>query len=506
MKIMKKYIVSMIVLLVSALIIPASFLARAAGSGPSIWVGPGHGPAPGAAKRPNVVIIFMDDMGYGDPECYSGTGYHTPNINRLAAEGMRFTNFYAAQAICTASRAALLTGCYPNRVGIHGALMPWDKTALNPKETTIATMLKQAGYHTGMIGKWHLGARAPFLPVHYGFDEYLGLPYSNDMWAVDVDGKPITDTSNLKSRYPPLPLLEGDSAIRYIRNLTDQGELTGIYTRKACSFIRENKGHPFFLYMAHSMVHVPIAASPAFLGKSQRGLFGDVMMEVDWSVGEVMRTLKENGLEKNTIVIFTSDNGPWLTYGDHAGNTGGLREGKATSWEGGQREPCIMRWPGKIPAGTVCSQMAATLDILPTLARYCGAKLPAEKIDGVDISALLANDPAACPRDELAYYFHTNSLEGIRKGHWKLVFPHRSYTYKAFPNGMGGHQGKMKEVDVPMALYDLAIDPGETNDVQSLHPDLVKELEAIGDRYRAELGDDLTHRPCGACRPAGKIE
>ena len=455
--------------------------------------------------KPNVVIIFMDDMGYGDPECYNGLGYHTPNINRLAAEGMRFTNFYAAQAVCTASRAALLTGCYPNRLGIHGAFMPWDKTALNPKETTIASMLKQAGYYTGMIGKWHLGAKAPYLPIHYGFDEYLGLPYSNDMWPVDYDGNPVTDTASRLYKYPPLPLLEGDSAIRYIRNLTDQGELTGIYTRRACQFIKANKNHPFFLYLAHSMVHVPIAASPAFLGKSKRGLFGDVMMEVDWSVGEVMRTLKENGLDKNTIVIFTSDNGPWLTFGDHAGNTGGLREGKGTSWEGGQREPCIMRWPGKIPAGTVCSQMAATLDILPTLARYCGAALPSAPIDGVDISSLLSGDPDANPRDELIYYYHANSLEGVRKGPWKLVVPHRSQTYMTYAPGHGGHPGGYAETDVSLALYDLATDPGETHDVQAQHPDIVKALQEIVQRYRDELGDDITHTPCAVCRPPAKL-
>jgi arylsulfatase len=462
----------------------------------------GRGPKP----KPNVIIILMDDMGYGDPECYNGQGYHTPNINRLAAEGMRFTNFYAAQAICTASRAALLTGCYPNRLGIRGAFMPWDKTALNPKETTIAAMLKKAGYHTGMVGKWHLGAQAPFLPLHYGFDEYLGLPYSNDMWAVDYNGRPITDTNDWRHRYPPLPLLEGDTVVRYIRNMTDQGELTGIYTRRACRFIRENKGHPFFLYLAHSMVHVPIAASPAFLGKSKRGLFGDVMMEVDWSVGEIMRTLRENGLEKNTIVIFTSDNGPWLSFGDHAGNTGGLREGKATSWEGGQREPCIMRWPGKIPAGTVCSQMAATLDILPTLARFCGATLPAAKIDGVDISGLLTDQPDANPRDELAYYYHSNNLEGIRKGQWKLVFAHRSQTYLGHAPGHDGYPGKTSEAEVPQALYDLATDPGETHDVQVEHPDVVNRLEAIAARYRADLGDDLTNTPCRGCRPAGQIK
>ncbi len=381
-------------------------------------------------KPPNVVIIFMDDMGYGDPECYNGLLYHTPNINKLAAGGIRFTNFYAAQAVCSASRAALLTGCYPNRVGISGALMPWSDYALNSKEETIATSLKKIGYATSMVGKWHLGYKAPYLPTYFGFDEYLGLPYSNDMWAVGYDGKPITDTANWKSKYPPLPLIDGEKPVRFIKTLEDQSELTQIYTKRAVEFIDKNKNHPFFLYLAHTMVHVPIAASAAFRGKSKEGLYGDVMMEVDWSVGEIMNALDRNGVAKNTIVIFTSDNGPWRIFGEHAGNTGGLREGKGTSWEGGQREPCIMRWPAKIPAGTVSNNLAVTIDIFPTLAAICKAPLPKEKIDGVDIIDVLLNKTNASPRDELAYYYRKNSLEAVRKGRWKLVFAHEYSSYE----------------------------------------------------------------------------
>jgi len=458
-----------------------------------------------AQTPPNILIILMDDMGYGDPECYNGYSYHTPQINKLAAEGMRFTHFYAAQATCSASRAALLTGCYSNRVGISGAMMPWSNLALNPTEETIASMLKKAGYHTGMVGKWHLGSKAPYLPIHYGFDEYLGLPYSNDMWPVDYDGKPITDTTDKKYRYPKLPLLEGDQPVRYIQTLQDQGELTGIYTRRACQFIKENKKHPFFLYLAHSMVHVPIAASPAFLGKSGAGLFGDVMMEVDWSVGEIMRTLKETGLDKNTIVIFTSDNGPWLTFGNHAGNTAGLREGKGTSWEGGQREPCIIHWPGQIPEGTVCSNLASTMDILPTIASLAGAALPKNTIDGVNIWPLLTQVPGANPRNELVYYYQHNSLEDVRKGQWKLVLPHRSQTYKTYLPGQNGHPGGYAEVQVPEALYDLEHDPGETQDVQKLFPEVVKDLEDLADQYRNKLGDDIKKIPCKECREAAKI-
>lgn len=457
-------------------------------------------------SRPNIVVIFMDDMGYGDPACYNGSLYETPNIDRLAAEGMRFTNFYVAQAVCSASRAALLTGCYPNRVGISGALAPWANIALNPKEETIASMLKKAGYHTGMVGKWHLGSKAPYLPLHYGFEEYLGLPYSNDMWPVDYDGKPITDTTNNRIRYPVLPMLDGDNPVRYIKTLEDQGQLTGIYTERATSFIKKNKNNPFFLYLAHSMVHVPIAASPKFRGKSKLGLFGDVMMEVDWSVGEVMKTLRENGLDKNTLVVFTSDNGPWLNFGNHAGNTGGLREGKGSSWEGGQREPCIMRWPGKIPAGTICNKIASTLDLLPTIANITGATLSSNKIDGINILPLLLQEANANPRNELAYYYKTNDLEAVRKERWKLVFPHLGRTYKNNLPGRDGWPSPTPEVKVAMALYDLSSDPGETIDVQSQHQDIVKDLQALGDKYRKDLGDNLTKTPCSNCRPAARLE
>ncbi len=457
-------------------------------------------------SRPNIIIIFMDDMGYGDPACYNGLLYETPNIDRLAAQGMRFTNFYVAQAICSASRAALLTGCYPNRISISGALPPWSKVALNPQEETIASVLKKSGYHTGMIGKWHLGSKSPYLPLTYGFNEYLGLPYSNDMWPVNYDGKPIKDTSNNKIKYPPLPLISGNEPLKYITSLEDQAQLTTTYTERACSFIKKNKKQPFFLYLAHAMVHVPIAVSAKFKGKSKLGLFGDVMMEVDWSVGEIMKTLKQNGLDNNTLVIFTSDNGPWLNFGNHAGNTGGLREGKATSWEGGLRVPCIMRWPGTIEAGTICNKTSATIDLLPTLATIARATLPAKKIDGVNILPLLLNQPDANPRDEMAFYYQINSLEAVRKGKWKLVFAHNGRTYKNFPPGLNGWPAPTPDVKIALALYDLSIDPGETLDVQSQHKDVIEELQAVADKYRHDLGDALTKTPCTNCRPSAIIE
>jgi arylsulfatase len=455
------------------------------------------------SPKPNIIIIFMDDMGYGDPDFNMGTGYATPNLDRLAAGGMRFTSFYSAQATCTASRAGLLTGCYPNRIGMYGAFAPWETTALNPKEETIASVLKKSGYNTCMVGKWHLGSKAPFLPTHFGFDKYLGLPYSNDMWPVHYDGKMITDTSNHRYRYPVLPLLQDDNVLKYIRTLEDQGQLTQTYTQFATKFIRENKDHPFFLYLAHSMVHVPIAASPAFIGKSKNGLFGDVMMEIDWSVGEIMKTLQSEGLDKNTLVVFTADNGPWLNYGNHAGNTAGLREGKGTSFEGGQREPCVMRWPQRIPAGTVCNKIASTIDLLPTIANITQSPLPGQKIDGINILPLLSGDPDAEPRTEFVYYYNRNSLEGIRQGKWKLIFPHKSRSYKSHPPGHDGFPGPTSQIDVPFALYDLSTDPGETMDVQQQHPDVVKQLETLADKYRNDIGDDLTHVEGTGRRPAG---
>lgn len=455
--------------------------------------------------RPNIVIIFMDDMGYGDLECYGGFPYHTPNINKLSARGMRFTNFYAAQAVCSASRAALLTGCYPNRIGISGAFMPWSEKALHPDEQTIAELLHDQGYATGMVGKWHLGQKQPFLPLQQGFDEYLGLPYSNDMWPVQYDGTPVTDSSDWKFRYPPLPLIDGNNTIKEIRTLDDQATLTGLYTQRAAEFIKKNKSKPFFLYFAHSMPHVPIAASSTFRNKSGAGLFGDMMEEIDWSVGEIMRVLTEQKLTENTLVIFTSDNGPWLTFGNHAGNTGGLREGKGTAWEGGLRVPCIMQWTGVIPAGSICNSITSTIDLLPTIAGICKTALPSRKIDGVNILGLLKQQQGKDPRDEFVYYYDANNLKGIRKGQWKLVFPNISQTYKKTQMGHDGFPGKYASDTIRLALYDLRTDPGETLDVKEQHPDIVEQLHAIANRYRKELGDDLQQIKGEERRPAGAV-
>jgi len=299
-----------------------------------------------ADDRPNVVIVFTDDQGYGDVGVFGAKGYETPNLDRMAAEGMKFTSFYSAQAVCSASRAALLTGCYPNRIGILGALGPRSKHGINAKETTIAELLKTRGYATAIYGKWHLGHHPKFLPTRHGFDDYFGLPYSNDMW-------PHHPTAG--NRFPDLPMFKKEKIINPKVTPKDQRQLTTWYTERAVKFIEKNKDQPFFLYVPHSMPHVPLFVSDKFKGKSKQGAYGDVIMEIDWSVGQILKTLKKHKLDENTLVIYTSDNGPWLSYGDHAGTAGPLREGKGTTWDGGQREPTIMRWPGRIPAGKVCN-------------------------------------------------------------------------------------------------------------------------------------------------------
>jgi arylsulfatase len=458
---------------------------------------------------PNIILILMDDMGYGDIGTTGANQYDTPNLNRLANQGMRFTWYYCPQAVSSASRAGLLTGCYPNRVGISGALMPWATIGINPDETTIAEVLKTKGYHTGIIGKWHLGHHKEFLPLQHGFDEYYGLPYSNDMWPVDFDGVPIylKDTTSNKMKYPALPLIEGNEKVGEVRTLSDQDKLTTDYTERAVRFIESHKKEHFFLYFPQSMVHIPLGVSDKFRGKSKQGLYGDVMMEIDWSVGEIMKTLERNGLDKNTLVIFTSDNGPWLNFGNHAGTTGGLREGKGTSWEGGQRVPCIMRWPGLIPAGTICSQLASSIDILPTLAAITGAQLPPRKIDGVSILPLMLGERDAAPRHIMYYYYQQNSLEGVQKDYWKLILPHKGISYEGVEPGKDGWPGKTVSREIRQnELYDLRRDPGERYDVAAYYPEIVKELLSIADEARNDLGDDITKSPGMNRRKAGSIK
>lgn len=458
-------------------------------------------------QSPNIVLILMDDMGYGDVGCYGAVQYQTPNIDKLAAEGIRFTNFLAAQPVCTASRAALLTGCYPNRIGMTGAMLPSSKTGLSTQETTLAEMFKSRGYATAIYGKWHLGDHKAFLPLQHGFDEYLGLPYSNDMWPVDFAGNPAPEGSFKKRFNPPLPLIRGNEKIEEITNLAAQATLTSRFTQMAVDFIKRHKKRPFFLYLPHPMPHVPINASAKFRGKSPQGPYGDVMMEIDWSIGQLMNTLKETGLDKNTLVIFTSDNGPWLNYGNHAGSAGGLREGKGTSFEGGFRVPFIVRWNGTIPAGVVCNKLSSGIDILPTLAKLCNLPLPANKIDGVDISTLLKGAANTTPRKTFYYYYKKNALEAVRQDDWKLVLEHQGRTYEGFQPGKDGFEGEANENSlVALALYDLRRDPSERYDVKASYPNIVEALQQLAEAAREDLGDDITKRTGKNTRPSGMVK
>ncbi|MBN1509618.1 MAG: sulfatase [Sedimentisphaerales bacterium] len=447
----------------------------------------------GEGRRPNFVIVFIDDMGYGDVGCFGARGYQTPNIDRMAAEGARFTDFYAASSVCTPSRAALLTGCYPQRIGLPNVLGPRAKIGIGDQEVTIAQMLKPLGYATACYGKWHLGDDPKFLPTHHGFDEYFGLPYSNDMWPRHPENP---------TGYPDLPLIEGDKVVQLN---PDQTQLTTWYTEHAVQFIEKNRHTPFFLYLPHSMCHVPLFVSDKFKGRSQRGLFGDVVMELDWSVGRILATLKRLGIDRDTMVVFCSDNGPWLSYGDHAGSAGPLREGKGTTFDGGQREPTIMRWPGRIPAGRLCREPVSTMDLLPTIAHLTGARLPDHRIDGKDIWPLIAGEDGARSPHEAFFYYRGWALEAVRSGRWKLHLPHAYRTLAGRPGGTGGIPAKYEQANIGVALFDLENDVGEQRNVASEHPDVVERLTQMAERMRQDLGDSASKMTGTGRRPPGKI-
>lgn len=456
-------------------------------------------------NSPNVVLIYMDDMGYGDLSVFGALRHTTPNLDEMARNGMRFTNFLAPQAVCTASRAGLLTGCYPNRIGMAGALFPNSPKGLNPEETTLAEMFKQKGYSTAIFGKWHLGDQKEFLPLQHGFDEYVGIPYSNDMWPFDYLGKKYNLTKFQES-CPPLPIIYGNEKKGEINTMDDQSQLTRIFTDNATDFIKRNTEKPFFLYLPHPMPHVPIAASDRFRGKSKSGVYGDVIMEIDWSVGEIIRTLKEEGLDSNTLVIFTSDNGPWRNFGNHAGSSCGLREAKQTVFEGGLRVPCIMMWKGKVTEGIICNKLSSSIDILPTLANICDLQLPENRIDGVDLFNLLKGKNDVSPRKHFYYYYNQNSLKAVRLDDWKLILPHPSKTDELDVPGKDGLPGRTSQISVPLGLYDLRHDPSERYDVQELYPEIVEELQKLADSARQDLGDDLTEAKGKNRRVPGFIE
>ncbi len=450
---------------------------------------------PKNVRKPNVIIIFTDDQGYEDVGCFGSPNIETPNLDKMAKEGIILTDFYAAQAVCSASRAGLLTGCYPNRIGIHGAFFPNSKKGLNVSEVTIAEMLKEIGYKTGIFGKWHLGDHPNFMPNNQGFDEFFGIPYSGDMWPYHPEQEHFN--------FGPLPLYENK---KIIDTLTDQSLLTTQITERSIDFITKNKDKPFFLYIAHPQPHVPLFVSDKFKGKSKRGLYGDVIMEIDWSVGQILETLKKYNIEDNTLVIFTSDNGPWLSYGEHSGSAYPLREGKGTALEGGQREPCIISFPTKIKSGRTIDIPMMAIDILPTIAEITQSKLPSNKIDGKSIWDIWTGDSNESPQEAYYFYYGINELQGVRYKNWKMYFPHRYRT-------LNGKEGGKNGLAVPyeystfdkIELYDLSKDISETTNVADQYPDIVAKINLLADKQRAELGDDLQNQKGKENRPIGEV-
>ncbi len=458
------------------------------------------------SRPPNIVLFFADDLGYGDLSCYGSPTNTTPHIDSLARDGLRFTHFYAAQPVCSASRAALLTGCYPNRVGIAGALGPLAKIGLNPDETTLADVLKAQGYATAIFGKWHLGDAPNLLPNAHGFDEYFGFPYSNDMWPRHPQNPRAYQNLQLLHQKNGILTVVDDDILP-----DDQKPVTREITRRSVEFITSNANAPFFLYVPYPMPHVPLYVSPEFDNRTGRGMYADVLAEIDWSVGQVLAALDRHGLAENTIVIFASDNGPWLSYGNHAGSTGGLREGKGTTWEGGVRVPCLIRAPGRVARGSTFNRPCMTIDILPTIAAMANAAPPTNTIDGVDLSPWLtrtsashAQAPASDPHEALYFYYNANELQAVRSGDWKLYLPH---SYAALETGKGGVDGvPSKYTAKPCAqeLYNIASDPSESTDVAAQHPEIVARLLQFAERARADLGDKLTTRQGTGTRPAGE--
>ena len=437
------------------------------------------------SKSPNFIIIFTDDQGFEDIGCFGSPKIKTPHLDKLAAEGRKFTSFYSANSVCSPSRASLLTGCYPVRVSIPGVLFPRHEIGLNPDEITIADLLKSKGYATSCIGKWHIGHKPKFLPTRQGFDSYYGIPYSNDMTidpeanlAADIKLREGFTLERIRSEKPKkdfVPLMRNEEVIEYP---CDQTTLTQRYTEEAVKFIEENKNKPFFLYLPHTMPHIPLFASEKFKGKSERGLYGDTIEEIDWSVGEIMKALRDNNLDDNTLVIYTSDNGPWKLKGGRGGSAHPLRGFKFQTYEGGMRVPCIMHWKGKVPAGSSCDEIAATIDLLPTIAGLSGAALPNDRaIDGKDIWPLIAGKKGAQTPHEIYFFYKGNKLESARQGKWKLR-----------------RSGKKFQA---VELYDLASDISESKNLAKENEILVNEMIKKMNLFDERLKKNQ--------RPAGKL-
>ena len=447
------------------------------------------------SKTPNVIFILTDDMGFSDLGSYGSKMINTPNLDLLASEGALLNSYYSSQAVCSASRASILTGSYPNRIGISGALGPNSKIGINPNEFLMSEMFKQQGYNTAIYGKWHLGDNPKFLPTNHGFDDFYGILYSNDMWPYHPE-RPDS--------YPDLMLYDYDKPIEV---LTDQSDLTMELTNKSISFIEKNKDDPFFLYLAHPQPHVPLFASSEFKGRSDYGLYTDVIEEIDNSVGLIIKSLKENKLDRNTIVVFTSDNGPWLSYGDHAGSTGIYREGKGTTWEGGQRVPCIVWYPNEIESNTVLSTPFMGIDWLPTFAKLTNSTLSKNKIDGKNIWENLTGKTFEDPHEALFFYYHKNSLHAVRYGDYKMYFPHRYRTLNGKKGRDDGQPIKYEYVNLlSEELYNLKTDPSEIKNIINDFPDLAKKITTLANNKRKELGDDLTNVLGSEIREVGKID
>jgi arylsulfatase A-like enzyme len=434
------------------------------------------------ADKPNFIIIFCDDLGYGDLGCFGSKKHRTPNIDRMADEGMRFTSFYVTSGVCTPSRSSLMTGCYPRRVNMHESskqewvLFPVARKGLNPNEITIAEVLKSIGYATACVGKWHLGDQPEFLPTRQGFDYYYGIPYSNDMG------------SRQRKINPPLPLMQNEKVIEAPAN---QNTLTKRYTEQVIKFITANKDKPFFVYLPHTMPHNPVHSSDNFRGKSANDGYGDCVEEIDFSTGQILQTLKNLNIDDHTLVVFTSDNGAASRWG---GSNLPLSGFKGSTAEGGMREPAVMRWPGKIPAGKTCDELASTLDMMPTLALLAGTKPPADRIiDGKNIWSLMTGKRGATSPHKAFYYYKIDQLQAVRSGKWKLHLPFK----------IKKRNQKKTASNAPLKLYDLEADIAETNNVADQHPDVVKRLFALAEKARRDLGD-IERKGTGQ-RPAGLV-
>ena len=429
-------------------------------------------------RNPNFILIYADDLGYGDLGCFGSKKNRTPHLDRMAEQGMKLTSFYVTSGVCSPSRSSLMTGCYPRRVSMHQdaggrwVLFPKSRKGLHPDEITVAEVLKGRGYATACIGKWHLGDQLTFLPTRQGFDSYFGIPYSNDMARKGI----------------PLPLMRGE---KVIEAPVDQSTLTKRYTEEAIEFIKANHDRPFFLYLPHTMVHLPLHASAAFKGKSNNGRYGDAVEELDWSTGEILKTLAALGIDEHTLVIFTSDNGSNRRNG---GSNAPLRGGKGSTNEGGMRVPCIARWPGHVPAGSVCDEIVSTLDVLPTFAGLAGGSAPTDRrIDGHDIRPLLEGIEAAKSPREAFFYFDIKQLQAVRSGKWKLTLPRQTRPRRDRPRR-----------DLPLRLFDLDADIHEDTDVSSQHPEVVKRLLALADVVKADLGH--ADKRGANQRPAGMVD